>query len=276
MIVTARGRRGHPPIGSFGGRHCRRPDDGSIAGWHGPAGAATLTAVPPVSFTLQPAPVRHDGAMPPPRVRVVVADDHPLFREGIERAVRERPELELVGAAADGREALSAIRELEPQVAVLDVRLPGLDGLQILNALVRDGVPSRVLFLSASGDPEVVYRAVQTGAAGYFRKDADREAILDAIAAVARGRTVIDPELQGGVFEQVRVRGTGEDRPVLTAREREVLTLMADGLSGPQIAERLIVALPTVKTHQARLYEKLGVSERAAAVAEAMRRGLLE
>jgi two-component system nitrate/nitrite response regulator NarL len=87
---------------------------------------------------------------------------------------------------------------------------------------------------------------------------------------------VIDPALQGGVFEQVRLRGTSDDRPILTAREREVLTLMAEGLTGPQIAERLIVALPTVKTHQARLYEKLGVSERAAAVAEAMRRGLLE
>jgi two-component system nitrate/nitrite response regulator NarL len=229
-----------------------------------------------VSFTLQPSPLRHHSGMPPPRVRVVVADDHPLFREGIERAVRERPELELVAAAAEGREALATIRDLEPHVAVLDLRLPGLDGLQILNAVVRDGMPSRVLFLSASGDPELVYRAVQMGAAGYFRKEADREVILDAIAAVARGRTVIDPELQAGVFEQVRLRGTGDDRPILTAREREVLTLMAEGLTGPQIAERLIVALPTVKTYQARLYEKLGVSERAAAVAEAMRRGLLE
>jgi two-component system nitrate/nitrite response regulator NarL len=214
--------------------------------------------------------------MPPARVSVLVADDHPLFREGIERAVRERPELELVGAAADGREALAQIRALTPQVAVLDIRLPELDGLQVLNALVRDGVPTRVLFLSASGEPEIVYRAVQAGAAGYFRKEADRDAILGGIAAVAGGRTSIEPELQAGVFDQIRLRGTSEERPILTVREREVLTLMADGLSGPQIAQRLIVAPPTVKTHQARLYEKLGVSDRAAAVAEAMRRGLLE
>jgi two-component system, NarL family, nitrate/nitrite response regulator NarL len=230
----------------------------------------------PLALTLQPAQLRHDSSMPPARVSVVVADDHPLFREGIERAVRQRPELELVGAAADGREALARIRELEPRVAVLDLRLPGLDGLQVLNALTRDGVPSRVLFLSATGEPEVVYRAVQAGAAGYFRKEADRDAILNGIAAVAAGRTAIEPELQAGVFDQIRLRGTGEDRPILTAREREVLTLLAEGLTGPQIAERLIVALPTVKTHQARLYDKLGVSERAAAVAEAMRRGLLE
>jgi len=214
--------------------------------------------------------------MPPARVSVVVADDHPLFREGIERAVRERPDLELVGAAAGGREALERIRALAPQVAVLDVRLPELDGMQILNAVTRDGLPTRVVFLSASGEPELVYRAVQVGAAGYFRKEADRDAILNGIAAVAAGRTAIEPELQAGVFDQIRLRGTGDDRPVLTVREREVLALMAEGLSGPQIAEQLIVALPTVKTYQTRLYEKLGVSERAAAVAEAMRRGLLE
>jgi two-component system nitrate/nitrite response regulator NarL len=214
--------------------------------------------------------------MTPARVSVVVADDHPLFREGIERAVRERPDLELVGAAAGGREALERIRALAPRVAVLDVRLPELDGLQILNAVIRDGLPTRVVFLSASGEPELVYRAVQVGAAGYFRKEADRDAILNGIAAVAAGRTAIEPELQAGVFDQIRLRGTGDDRPVLTVREREVLALMADGFSGPQIAEQLIVALPTVKTYQTRLYEKLGVSERAAAVAEAMRRGLLE
>ena len=230
----------------------------------------------PLSLTLEPVRLRHDETMPPARVSVVVADDHPLFREGIERAVRERPDLQLVGAAADGREALVQIRELTPQVAVLDVRLPDLDGLQVLNAVVRDGLPTRVLFLSASGDPEVVYRAVQGGAAGYFRKEADRDAILNGIAAVASGRTAIEPELQAGVFDQIRLRGTSEERPILTAREREVLALMADGLSAPQIAQRLIVAPPTVKTHQARLYEKLGVSDRAAAVAEAMRRGLLE
>jgi two-component system, NarL family, nitrate/nitrite response regulator NarL len=214
--------------------------------------------------------------MPARRVSVVVADDHPLFREGIERAVKERPELELVGSARDGREALDLVRALQPLVAVIDLRLPGLDGLQVLNAVTRDGVPTRVLILSASGDPELVYRAVQGGAAGYFRKEADRHTILDAISAVARGDTVVDAVLHAGVFDQIRLRGTGEERPILTAREKEVLTLMAEGLSGPQIAGRLIVALPTVKTHQARLYEKLGVSDRAAAVAEAMRRGLLE
>jgi two-component system, NarL family, nitrate/nitrite response regulator NarL len=210
------------------------------------------------------------------RVGVVVADDHPLFREGLERAVRGRPELELLWAAAEGREALERIRELAPDVAVLDIRLPGLDGFQVLNALVRDGSGTRVVFLSATAEQELVYLAVQAGARGYFRKEADRDAVLDGIAAVARGGTAIDAELQAGVLEQIRFHRPYEDRPVLTPREHEVLALMAEGLSGPQIAERLIVALTTVKTHQARLYDKLGVSDRAAAVATAIRRGLLE
>jgi two-component system, NarL family, nitrate/nitrite response regulator NarL len=210
------------------------------------------------------------------RTTVIVADDHPLFREAVARAVRRRPELELLGVATDGREALAAIGRLAPAVAVLDLRMPGLDAIDILNAVTRDQLATRVLIVSATGDPELVYRAVQGGAGGYFLKEADGDEILDAVAAVARGRTVIDPALQTAVFDQVRLRAPREDRPILTAREREVLALTAEGLSAPQIGERLIVALPTVKTHQARLYEKLGVSERAAAVAEAMRRGLLE
>jgi two-component system, NarL family, nitrate/nitrite response regulator NarL len=218
----------------------------------------------------------HDSVMAPRRVRVVVADDHPLFREGIERAVRQRPELELVGTAADGREALELIRDAQPDAAVLDLKLPELDGLQVLNAVTRDGLPTQVLILSASADPEIVYRAVEAGAAGYFTKESDREAILDAIAAVARGETVVEPRLQTSIFGQIRLHAAREERPLLSVREREVLALMADGLSAPQIAERLIVALPTVKTHQARIYEKLAVSDRAAAVATAMRGGILE
>jgi two-component system, NarL family, nitrate/nitrite response regulator NarL len=218
----------------------------------------------------------HDSVMAPRRVRVIVADDHPLFREGIERAVRQRPELELVGTAADGREALELIRDAQPDAAVLDLKLPELDGLQVLNAVTRDGLPTQVLILSASADPEIVYRAVEAGAAGYFTKESDREAILDAIAAVARGETVVEPRLQTSIFGQIRLHAAREERPLLSVREREVLALMADGLSAPQIAERLIVALPTVKTHQARIYEKLAVSDRAAAVATAMRGGILE
>jgi two-component system nitrate/nitrite response regulator NarL len=214
--------------------------------------------------------------MAPSRVTVLVADDHPLFRDGIARAVSARPDLELVAEAADGREALDRIRELSPAVAVVDLRLPGLDGLEILNAVRRDGLPTRILMLSAATDGPLVFEAVSGGAAGYLSKSADRTEVCDAVAAIARGETVLDPQLQSGLLEEVRARGVADTRPVLTPRETEILRLIAEGLSAPEIGRRLYLSTATVKTHLGHLYEKLGVSDRAASVAEAMRRGLLE
>src|SRR5690349_14085256 len=126
------------------------------------------------------------------RITVLVADDHPLFREGIARAVRERPELDLVGELGNGRAALAAIRERSPAVAVVDLRLPELDGIAIARAVNRDGLATRVLVLSAFTEPQLVYEALAAGAAGYFSKDADRVAVLDAISAVARGESRVD------------------------------------------------------------------------------------
>jgi two-component system, NarL family, nitrate/nitrite response regulator NarL len=211
-----------------------------------------------------------------PRATVLVADDHPLFREGIARAVRERPDLELVAEASDGRTALSLIRDVAPAVAVLDLRLPELDGIALAKAVTRDKLPTRVLLLSAFTEPHFVYEAMASGAAGYFSKETDREDVLDAVAAVARGESRVEPRLQRRLFEAVREHSHDEGRPLLTPREGEILRLMSEGLSAPAIGERLFLATATVKSHQAHLYEKLGVSDRAAAVAEAMRRGLLE
>jgi len=214
--------------------------------------------------------------MTQPRVRVVVADDHPLFRDGIARAVRGRPSLELVGEAADGRTALELSRTLEPDVLLLDTRLPELDGLQVLNALQRERSPTRILMFSAFTDGPLVHRAIAAGAAGYLPKNAERDAVCEAIEAVARGAVVLDPSLQAGLLEQVRAHGVAADRPVLTEREQQILVLIAEGLTAPAVAARLHLAPGTVKTHLGHLYEKLGVSDRAACVAEAMRRGLLE
>ena len=206
---------------------------------------------------------------------VIVADDHPLFRESIVRAVRERPEFELLGEAADGRAALEEIRRHEPDVAVLDLKMPELDGLQVLNALQRDGVRTRVVLLSAFLDGAVVFQAVAAGAAAYLSKDAERSEICAAIAAVARGETVLAPAAQAGIAAEVRSRGHAE-RPALTPREQEILVHVAEGRTAPEIASLLFLSPATVKGHLQAVYEKLGVSDRAAAVAEAMRRGLLE
>jgi two-component system, NarL family, nitrate/nitrite response regulator NarL len=205
-----------------------------------------------------------------------VADDHPVYREGIVRAINERPDLELVGEAGDGREALDQIKELEPDVAVLDIRMPGLDGTQVLAAIRRDSTATQVLFLTAFMEPELAYRTVADGAKGYLSKSAARQEICEAIVTVARGGTALAPEAQEGIAQEIQERERSGGRPELTSREGEVLRLIADGLSAPQIAKELHLSTTTVKTHLHTLYEKLGVSDRAAAVAEAMRRGLLE
>jgi two-component system nitrate/nitrite response regulator NarL len=209
------------------------------------------------------------------RIRVVMAEDHPIYLEGLSRAIKDQPELELVGTATNGRDALATIRELQPDVAVLDVRLPDLSGTEVLSAIMRDHVPTRVVMLSAETDSEAVFEAVQTGAGAYLSKDASRREITEAIVAVSRGGTVLAPQVHAALVGELRIR-RNDDRPALTPREREVLVHISHGLSAPEIGRTLHVSPATVKTHLQSLYEKLGVSERAAAVAEAMRRGLLE
>ncbi|WP_372787701.1 response regulator [Paraconexibacter sp.] len=213
--------------------------------------------------------------MPSARTRIVIAEDHPLFREALSATIRERPDFELVGEAATGRAALDRIRELAPDVVVLDLKLPDLDGLQVLAALRRAQSPVRVVLLSAFLDGAIAYEAVAAGAEAYLSKDADRERVCDTIAAVARGETVLAPEIQAGIAQEIRTRGA-VSRTALSPREQEVLALVAEGHSAPDIGKRLYLSPATVKGHLQSLYEKLGVSDRAAAVAEAMRRGLLE
>jgi two-component system nitrate/nitrite response regulator NarL len=204
-----------------------------------------------------------------------VADDHPLYRRAVTEAIKSRADLEFVAEAGDGRAVLEIIRAEQPDVALLDIRMPELDGLEVLNAVVRDNLPTRIVFLTAHVDSASAYAAVGAGAAGYLAKEASAETICDAIAAVSRGETVLAPEVQAGIAREIRLR-SGEERPVLTGREREILALTADGHSAPDIAEKLTLSPTTVRTHLQHLYDKLGVSDRAAAVAEAMRRGLLE
>ena len=213
--------------------------------------------------------------MAPTRSTVFVADDHPVFREGLIRAIRSRAELEFVGEAGNGREALEAIRELTPAVALLDVKMPDLDGTQIAHAIRRDNLSTRVVLLSAHAPSDLIYRAIALGAAAYVSKEASRDEICDTVAAVARGETRLAPDVQADLVRQIQMRAVDE-RPVLSPREREVLVLIAEGLSAPDVAKRLHVSPATVKTHLQSLYEKLQVSDRAAAVARAMRLGLLE
>jgi two-component system nitrate/nitrite response regulator NarL len=208
-------------------------------------------------------------------VRVVVVDDHPFFRDGLTRGLVNSGRVDVVGEAENGRDALELITELRPDVAVVDYQMPDLTGLQVLSAIVRDGLPTRVLMLSAVVESSVVYSSVEAGAAGYLSKDARRQEIVDAVLAVSRGRTVVPPELAAGLVSQIRMRAE-PNRPILSPRELEVLRGFARGLSVPELGKELFLGTSTVKTHAQRLYQKLGVSDRAAAVAEGMRQGLVE
>jgi len=209
------------------------------------------------------------------RVRVVVADDHPLYREGVVRALSASGQVEVVAEAGDGRTALSVIQEHLPDVALLDYKLPELDGVAVTHAVVREQLATRVLLVSAFTDSGIVYKALETGAAGFISKEARREQIADAVLACARGENVVPPDVAAGLVSEIRLRKQ-HDAPALTPREQEILHLIAAGKSLPQIAKELYLGLTTVKTHVQHLYEKLGVSDRAAAVASAMRRGLIE
>lgn len=208
-------------------------------------------------------------------VTAVVVDDHPFFRDGIVRGLTMSGRVKVLGDAGDGREGLELIRAESPDVAVVDYQMPDLDGLDVVRAIVRDGLPTGVLLLSAITDSAVVFAALEAGARGYLAKDASRADVVSAVEEVARGRTVVPPDLAGALADQIRMRASSSG-PALSDREREVLEGFSRGLSIPQVAAELYLAPSTVKTHTQRLYEKLGVSDRAAAVAEAMRRGLLE
>jgi two-component system, NarL family, nitrate/nitrite response regulator NarL len=215
------------------------------------------------------------GAATTRKVRVVVGDDHPMFRDGVVRALTSSGSIEVVAEAEDGATALELIKMHLPQVALLDYRMPGMDGAQVAAAVRRDDLPTRVLLLSAHDESAIVYRALQEGAAGFLPKESTRSELVNAVLSCAKGRDVISPDLAAGLAGEIRRRNE-PDIPALSPREREVLKLIASGRSIPAIAKELYLAPSTVKTHVQRLYEKLGVSDRAAAVAEAMRRKLLD
>ena len=206
-------------------------------------------------------------------VRVLVADDHPAMRGALARIVRDCDGLELVGEAGGGEQAAALIESRAPDVALVDVRMPGLDGLGLLRRLVSAGSPVRVLLISGSDDSEIAHEAIGQGAAGFLSKDAEEAEIREAILSVADGRSVLSPALQSGVLDLIRRRA--RDTAAVSGRERELLALATEGLTTAEIAGRLNLSPNTVKTYWQRIYEKLGAGDRASAVAEAIRRGLV-
>jgi two-component system nitrate/nitrite response regulator NarL len=208
-------------------------------------------------------------------IRVLAADRQPLFREAVARAVRQRSDFQLVAEVADGRAALAAIERHAPDVAVVDVRLSGLDGVRVLNAVIRDELPTRVLLLASVLDGSAAYSALAAGAAGWVSKAAGEAELCAAIMAAAHGEVALTADAQTAVAAEIRRRATACE-PVLSEREWRVLRLVADGWSAGEIGHEIHLSTGSVKSSLLQLYKRLGVSERAAAVAVAMRRGLID
>lgn len=204
-------------------------------------------------------------------VRLLVVDDHPIVRDGIVGMIASEPGVEVVGEAADGAEAVRLARVLVPDVVFLDLRMPGMDGVSAIREFARLGIPSRIVVLTTyDGDADVL-PAIEAGATGYLLKDAPRDDLVRAIRAAASGDAVLAPSVASRLVNRVRTPDAGS----LTPRELEVLALVADGATNRTAGERLHLSEATVKTHLISIYAKLGVGDRAAAVAEGFRRGLL-
>jgi DNA-binding NarL/FixJ family response regulator len=204
-------------------------------------------------------------------VRLLVVDDHPVVRDGLASLFARDPEFEVVGEASDGAEAVRLAGALRPDLILMDLRMPGMDGVAAIKELARRGDPARVLVLTTYDTDSHVLPAIEAGATGYLLKDAPRAELLRAAKAAARGEAVLSPSVAARLMSRVRTPEPG----LLSQRELEVLGLVAAGATNRAAAAQLFITEATVKTHLLNIYAKLGVSDRAAAVAEAFHRGLL-
>ncbi|WBB48896.1 response regulator transcription factor [Verrucosispora sp. WMMA2044] len=207
-------------------------------------------------------------------VRLLIVDDHPVVRDGLRGMFAGDPGFEVVGEAADGAEALTMAARSRPDVVLMDLRMPGMDGVTAIGRLVEADSPAKVLVLTTYDTDADVLPAIEAGATGYLLKDAPRDELVRAVRAAARGESVLSPSVAGRLMGRLRTPRRPAEEP-LSQRELEVLTLVARGSSNREAAARLFISEATVKTHLLHVYAKLGVNDRAAAVAVAYDRGLL-
>jgi DNA-binding NarL/FixJ family response regulator len=211
-------------------------------------------------------------------IRVVLADDQPLVRTGLRMILGAEEDLEIVGEAADGAEAVAVCAEVRPDVVLMDVRMPGMDGIDATRAVTAVDDPPRVLVLTTFDLDDVVYEALRAGASGFLLKDAPEERLTTAIRVVADGGSLFAPSVTRRLIEEFAGRATPPAPPrldALTPREHEVLVLVARGLSNAEIGRQLFVTENTVKTHVARVLTKLGLRDRVQAVVLAYESGLV-
>ena len=215
------------------------------------------------------------------KTRIVIADDQALVRSGFRLIVDARPDLEVVGEAEDGEQAVALVEELDPDVILLDIRMPNLDGIEATKRIVASGSGTRILVLTTFDLDEYVYGAIRAGASGFLLKDVRPGELVDAIRVVASGNALLGPTAVDRLLRQFSA--PVDERPLdtvavgsLTDREAETLRLLANGLSNAEIASTLVVSETTVKTHVSNLLRKLGVRDRVQAVIAAYDAGVVE
>ena len=209
-------------------------------------------------------------------VRLLLADDHTMLRQGLRRSLQEFG-IDVVGEAADGHQAVELARRLRPDVVLMDVSMPVLDGVEATRAVRREVPGAQVVMLTMHSDTDVVARALQAGAAGYLVKDCSIEEVVDAVRMAASDWATLSPAVASSMLAEVTTAdesGRGGD-PVISAREEEVLQLVADGHSLPEVAEKLFISQKTVKNHLASIYQKLDARDRTQAVLRAVRMGIV-
>jgi DNA-binding NarL/FixJ family response regulator len=209
-------------------------------------------------------------------IRVFLADDHPVVRQGLRTFLDSRDGIEVVGEAADGEAAVAAVERLRPDVVLMDLVMPGIGGVAAIRR-IHERVPgTRVIVLTSFASDDQVIPAVQAGAAGYLLKDVEPAGLEAAIKLVHEGEALLDPQIAGRVMQEVARPSPNADIALLTPREREVLGLLARGLSNRELAETLVVSEKTVKTHVSSILMKLGVHDRTQAALLAVREGLVD
>ncbi len=212
------------------------------------------------------------------RIRIILAEDHTLVRKGLRALLEGYPNIEVVGEAADGREAIKLTEDVHPHVVVMDINMPGLNGLEATDRIKRHYPDVQVLILSMHANEEYVLQVLRSGASGYLLKDSATEELVAAIAAVYQGEAYLSPRISKTVIADYVRRTEAEGRraphEMLTPREREVLQLVAEGHTSKQIAQQLHLSVKTVETHRANLMDKLNIHNRAGLIRYAIRAGL--
>lgn len=240
---------------------------------HGPA-ADSLTAV-----TLEPLgsapPLRAGKANSKGPIRVLIVDDHPVVRKGLSSCLSRLKEVLVVGEACDGREALRKAKELGPDIVLMDIDMPNMNGLTATELLHKDIPGVKVLVLSMHSQSDYVVRILQSGARGYVLKEAPTEELVKAIETIHREETFFSPEVARVALNQFVRGGEGSQVPQLSNREREVLVAIAEGLSNKEIAARLLVGVRTVETHRERIMRKLNIHSIAGLTIYALQKGLI-